>query len=286
MKNNPDEKFLIEELRKNTKAIFIPKKNKLTDNQWLGNILMLKKQILSENPKNFLQWNVIRKTMFIGNALFTIKEFLYLRINNWNKWKKTILESNYVPTEPYILYPGSSGNLIHQAYHIARFEKISGQRIEDFDSIFEFGGGYGSMCQLIHNLGFKGNYIIFDLPVFSTLQAFFLKMNGLDVNPSNMSKKAKILCKSNLNEVKKIIPKKGKKLFIATWSLSESPLPIRKKIYPLIDKVDSHLISYQAFFGKVDNRKYFADFRKKMKKKQWYNQEILQLKNNYYLFGF
>lgn len=285
-KRNPAEATLIAELRHRIKKLKIPKKNKLIHNKWLVGIIMLRKQILTQNPRNFLQWEVIRATMFIGNALFTIKEFIFLRRHNWNKWRKAISEKNYISTEPYLLYPKSSGNLIHQAYHLAKFEQICGETINDYDFIFEYGGGYGSMCQLVHNLGFKGRYVIFDFSVFSALQIFFLKINGFNPSSDILDKKAEILCLDNIKDVKKIIPRKGKKLFIATWSLSESPLTIRKKVYPLIKDMDTHIIGYQYNFGEIDNYQYFKNYQLKLNKLKWWNQEIKQLSNNYYLFGF
>ena len=39
----------------------------------------------------------------------------------------------------------------------------------------EFGGGYGALCLAVKSGGFTGQYVIFDLPVFS--QVFFLKKN-------------------------------------------------------------------------------------------------------------
>lgn len=276
-KNNPFETALINELREKVRKIPIPNNPDSIHHKWVRGVQEIKQAILSKNPKNFLQWDVIRICMFIGNALFILREYLYLRQNNWNKWKKAIVEKKCVYTEPFILYPKSSGNLIHQAYHIARFEKISEKEILDFDFIFEYGGGYGSMCQLIHNLGFKGKYIIYDFSILSALQNFFLKINGLEDN---------IFCLDNLNKVKKMAPKKGKKLFIATWSLSESPLQIRKKIYPLIKEFNAFLIAYQGQFGEVDNRKYFENYQKGLGKLKWWNQKIIQLKGNFYLFGF
>lgn len=286
LKRNPNENFFVAELKKKANKIIIGKNTQLAHDQWLENIINFKNHILTQDPKNFLQWNIIRKTMFIGNALFTIPEFFYIRLHNWNKWKKAIIEKNYVHTEPYLLYPKSSGNLIHQAYHVAKFEKISGREILDFDFIFEYGGGYGSMCQLVQNLGFKGKYIIFDLPILSALQNFFLKINRLKTSLYSFDKRAEIFCLDNINEVEKTIPKKGKKLFIATWSLSESPLEIRKKIYPIIQQMNAHLIGYQDYFGDVDNHQYFKDYRKRLSKLQWWNQAIIQLKGNFYLFGF
>ena len=133
------------------------------------------------------------------------------------------------------------------------------------------------MFLLIHNLGFKGKYLIYDFSILSALQNFFLKMNGIEKND---------LCLDKINKVKKMIPKKGKKLFIATWSLSESPLQIRKIIYSLIKNFDAFLIGYQGQFGEVDNRKYFEKYQTGLSKLKWQNQEIIQLKGNFYLFGF
>lgn len=277
MKNNPAEAALIDELKERVRKLPIPNNANFIHNQWLRNILEFKKCILSKDPKNFFQWSIVRKTMFIGNALFTLREWFYLRQNNWNKWKKAITEKNYVYTEPFILYPKSSGNLIHYAYHLAKFEDISGKKIKDFDFIFEYGGGYGGICQLVYNLGFKGKYIIFDLPILSALQTFYLKMNGIEKS---------VLCLDDINKIKKMVPKKGRKLFIATWSLSESPLEIRKKVYPIIQQMDAHLIGYQDYFGEIDNHKYFKDYQEKLDKFKWWNEEIAQLRRNFYLFGF
>lgn len=286
LRNNPRAGILIDELRQRISKITITQNKDLIHNKWLEGMIEIKKNILNKNPKNFLQWNVIRITMFIGNALFILREFFFLRQNNWNKWKKAIIEKRYVSTEPFLLYPKSSGNLIHQAYHLATFEKISGKEILDFDFIFEYGGGYGSMCQLIHNLGFKGKYILYDSSILSALQVFYLRINTLDASFNNLNRKSKIFCLDDINKIEKIIPGKGKGLFIATWSLSESPLEVRKKIYPITKLMDSHLIGYQGYFWNIDNHKFFKNIQKRFSKLKWWNQEIKHLKENFYLFGF
>ncbi len=285
VKINPKEDNLVAELRDRVSKVIILRKPSDLHNQWLGHIIHLKDEILKKNPKNFLQWDIIRKTMFIGNALFTLREFVYLKNNNWNKWKEVVKDANFFPSEPYILYPKSHGNLIHYAYHIAKFEQMSGKKIKDFDFIFEFGGGYGGMCQLIYNLGFNGKYIIFDFSILSALQAFYLKMNKLKATFNIRDKKAQIYCLDNTQDIKKILPKKGRKLFLATWSLSESPLELRKKIFPLTKDMDAFLIGYQEQFGGVDNTKYYKNYSKKLSNFQWWGEEIKQLKSNHYLFG-
>ena len=37
----------------------------------------------------------------------------------------------------------------------------------------EFGGGYGALCLAVWAGGFNGQYVIFDLPVFSQVFFFF-----------------------------------------------------------------------------------------------------------------
>ena len=65
--------------------------------------------------------------------------------------------------------------------HLALFEETTGSKIDTLELIFEFGGGYGSMCRLAHNLGFNQAYIIFDLQPFSALQNYYLSSLDLPV---------------------------------------------------------------------------------------------------------
>src|SRR3712207_7978939 len=43
----------------------------------------------------------------------------------------------------YPAWPESSGNLLHHAYHVCRFEEATGLRAEQLELVVEFGGGYG-----------------------------------------------------------------------------------------------------------------------------------------------
>ncbi len=284
IKNNPNESTLVRDLRKQVRGFSLPKETNLAHNQWAKNIIQLKKQILKKNPKNFLQWAVIRNTMFVGNALFTLREFSYLKKHNWKKWEKAIVDKNFVKSEPYILYPKTNGNIVHHAYHLSQFEQITGQKIKDFDYILEFGAGYGNMCLLAHNLGFKGKYFLFDFPVFSAIQTYFLKMNGLSASQNEKTENM-IYCLNNLRALQKIIPKKGRGLFIATWSLSESPVKIRRKMLPILSKISNHLIGYQKQFNEINNQTYFKKYREMFTKLKWKEWEIKQLKGHCYLFG-
>lgn len=239
-------------------------------NTWKNNVSKLEEYMQTKDMHNFLKWDVIKFTMFVGNSPYVAKELFFLLKNNWKKWKSAIKEVDFGKPTPFILYPYSSGNLIHNAYHLANFENITKQNIIDFDNIFEFGGGYGSMARLFSNLGYKGKYIIYDIPIFSKLQSEYLKNIGV--------KGVKHI--SNIEEIPVL---DGSVLFIATWSLSEAPLQLRDQI---IDKVkaNSYLVAYQKSFDDVNNQDYFQKVMNEHKLK-WYNLQIKHIPDNYYLIG-
>ena len=292
-KNNIREKNSIIQLKNEITNINTSDSSKNSDveNKWEKRNQNLSRLILHDNPRYFLKWDVIRSTMF---AAFYREEFLYLKNNsNWKKkWRKAIRESFIGFPERCVEYPISSGNLIHHAYHLAKFEEYSKIDLsEDIDLIFEFGGGYGSMCRLFHDLGFKGKYIMFDLPLFSAIQRYYLssieildnnnepKINNIDIN---IYSKKLILKK----ELLKIDPKKSNTLFIGTWSLSEVPLGLREDIIKMLAPFSNILIAYQDYYGEFDNINYFKSIQHKLNTNTiWTNFEIKHLPNNYYLFG-
>jgi hypothetical protein len=226
--------------------------------------------------------------MFVGNTPFTFREFGYLKSRNWNRWKTAITETNKIPREPFILYPQTSGNSVHHAYHLARFEDSVKRKIEDSSLILEFGGGYGNMCRIIHNLGFKGNYIIFDLQPFSALQTFYLKTNGISASLNNLKINSQVYCLSSLQKLSialKRFRSSRNKTFIATWSLSESSVSFRNKVLFSLKSFDLHLIAYQSSFNDIDNVGYFKNYQKKVGTHRWFQSKISMLPNNFYLFG-
>ena len=142
-------------------------------------------------------------------------------------WRNAIIEDSVGMPEPYRFNNRSSGNLVHHAYHLQQILGNYVDAITDFDMIIEFGGGYGSMCRLISNLGFTGEYIIFDLPEFSILQESYL--SSIRNKPSNLSLVTK------LDDLISFGKSCKKILLIATWSLSEAPLDVRKRFLELVN---------------------------------------------------
>ena len=265
------------------------------DAEWSRFMDRLYELVMNNDMRAFLRWDVIKQTMFVGSPFYVKKELNYLKRSDWeHRWSKAIIESEIGHPEPCIYYPKSSGSLIHQAYHLAQFEEKFEKKIEESNFIFEFGGGYGSMCRLFHNLAFNGQYIIFDLPLFSALQRYYLKALSLPVISVESFSSIKenqnsIVCLSSKKDLNKIVNpskyEKNKSLFIATWSLSEAPTELRDSISDTISHFDNILIAYSNEFSGVDNIKYFNKFRHNFKDMIWHDWEIEHLKGHHYIMG-
>jgi hypothetical protein len=286
---------LIEELRTSF-ASFTEKYNSDSEKRWTENNKRLKYLVLNDNPENFLQWDVVARTMVVGNADYIQTELDYiLNMPNIERWETAIIENNIGNPTIYPNYTNSSGNLIHHAYHCALFENITSGNLKNYDIIFEFGGGYGGMARLVHNLGFKGKYIIFDFPEFSALQKYFLKSLGIEIlkKVDLNSEKSGVILVSDIDELHNLISSidsNAKSMFIATWSISETPVAFRKKILPLLNNFEAFLIAYQGFFEGNNNEEYFSRWISEMNQYNWHQMKIEHIpsdyyKNNYYLFG-
>ena len=297
-----NDRRLIEELKRSIAAMVDDRSRKDTVGEaWLTNTDRLCQKILTSDPDDFLNWDMISRTMVVGNADFVRDELDFLKnLPDWKeRWENALEESPVGHPTYYDDFPSNSGNLIHQAYHLAQCEKTTGVDISRADFVFEFGGGYGSLCRLVHRLGFKGRYIIFDLPPFSALQIFFLKMNGISAISSNSSSaytgkvSSGVICVSEIEHLESILADHASTrndVFIATWSLSEAPVMLRQAILPLLRPFSSFLVAYQGCFGDIDNVSFFDQWVNTVKHIEWRRWKIEHLPNqlyrdNYYLMG-
>lgn len=286
---------LIDKLRDDFRR-FVPRQSKdnvYIEGEWEENMNCLRESILSKDPSNFLRWNVIRRTMSVGHAPYVRTELKYLkRRQDWNGLlKSAITESSTGKPIPFPLHPCSSGNLIHQAYHLSRFEEITRIGVDKVNFIFEFGGGYGAMCRLVHNLGFKGKYLIFDLPPFSSLQKFFLRSSKMPVHTIDTFMRADsgVVCISDIEELNIILDNQRDEtdsLFVATWSISEVPVSLRNMILPLISSFGAYLIAFQDRFGAVNKNEFFEKWKEHCEIDViWHDLGIEHILGNNYLFG-
>lgn len=237
----------------------------------------LQHQDLINNEKkygkdNLLEWPVLKKTMIANNQIWAEAELYELqKYTKHKRWQNVIDKAS-----DKVGNPQNNFNVIHLVHHIAKFELLSGVGVDDLDCIFEFGGGYGCMCKLIHYLGFNGEYIIYDLPTFVKIQEFYL---------NNFNIKVRLL--SHIDQPKlKTVKANGKSLFISTWALSEVPLHLREEVLEQLDEFDYFLLAYQPAMDGVDNMKFFKEFKESRKDLVWEQWEIKYIPENYYLIGY
>lgn len=247
--------------------------------------LILKKQLL-----NFLQVGFVQQMFFIHNRIFILFELLELfKDKKWSFWKKLISEDNIGNPVRFFIYPYSSGNKIHQIFHLKKFNDFSEINLREFDNVIEFGGGYGNMAKTFKKINPEINYIIFDTIEVNLLQYYYLRKSNINVTIDCFKKKQVNLI-NNLKILRKTINKikyRKKTLFIANWSLSEVPISFRNKINFLIKNIDYQIISYQDYFEKINNKKYFEKIMKNnlRKKRMSIIQNMRSKTNNYYLFS-
>lgn len=222
------------------------------------------KLILSGKIRYFLNFGFVQQMFFIHNRLFIFKEFLEIyRDKKFFFWKKILKEdmSGFPPR--YFLYPKSSGNRIHQTYHLYRFNEFYKKDLKKFDLVFEFGGGYGNMARTFKKINPNSVYIIFDTKLVNLIQWYYLSLLKIDASLSIKSK-SKIFLINDLNDLKELLKKYNPKnsLFIANLSLSEVPISFRKNILNYTKNFKCRLISFQKKFEKINNYKYFQNLKK------------------------
>jgi hypothetical protein len=142
-------------------------------NSWDRHRYELRKHIRTGDMHSFLRWSTITATMFVGNFSKTQAEMRDLLGAN-KDWARVVSENWVGNPEPMIAWPFTSGNMVHQAYHLSRMFS-DGSGVAKVKSVVEFGGGYGAMRYLFNRLGCSGRYTIYDLPEFSLLQQYYLE---------------------------------------------------------------------------------------------------------------
>lgn len=210
-------------------------------------------------------------------ALLIVEKELSKNNKNMNRIFNTLIEEEVGHKKTgYGLDPKNNKRFLYEYYHNKLGKVITsphvvinishiitamnyGIEITNYDLILEFGGGYGGMAKVCNGMGYNNTYYIYDLPQLKKLQEYHL--TEIDV-------KHKII--NELKELKNIMldNTSSKKLFIATWSLSEVGNELREQIIEIIKDFDSVFIIFQhnnPIKGQ-DNYEYFynsGSFQKK-----------------------
>lgn len=237
----------------------------------------IRKELLDCNLDAFLQCPQLQSTMAPENAPQFRYEFAALRKQpDWQRrWRPAIREVPVGKPVPYVHCEETSPNAIHQAYHLLQFELTTGKRISGLQFIFEFGGGYGCLCRIARRLGFRGQYIIYDLPVLSLLQWYYLGTVGI-VGTDLVTDIPSL--KVSLEQVP------NESLFVAIWSLCEVDLSLRWQIEYLVREFQMFLFAYHDKMLDINNIAYFDEFTWNCSR-DWTKWRIRHLRAHYYLIG-
>ena len=184
---------------------------------------------------------------------------------------------------PY--YVLSSPLLIQHGYHMVRLLEATDFDLARARLVVEFGAGYGGFFRLLRNLGYRDRYVICDLPVMRALQRFYLR-NLFPAEPDsgpphNLNWVSGNAAAALAQETAAHSPS----LFVATWSLSETPLALRDEIAAALGGFSYILCAYQRAFGGCDNVSYFKALEARMPQFTWHHAECQVYPNNFYLIG-
>ena len=275
-------------IKKNLKNKKIDKKNlKKTHNIFNKKMFFL---LQDNNMSNFLREGFIQKMFFLHNRFFVYSELKELKKDNkWSLYKKLINEVSIGNPIRYFLYPKSSGNRINHVYHLSILLGEFNLNLKKIKKVFEFGGGYGCMARIFSRINPGIKYTCFDTQYVNLLQYYYLKHCNLDVGFSSTNN---FKLSSSIKEIKKF-SYNSKYLFIANWSLSETPIQFRSNFNSLIKNSEIILISFQEKFENINNLKYFnklklelsKSFNIKIIKNKFYTGNILNKQKHYFFVG-
>lgn len=237
---------------------------------WESRQADIRVHILDHDPGEFIKWPSINGTMFVGDCDHVEDELMILQMNGWRRWEKVMKVEGFGAPESELM-EGTSGNIIHQAHHLHVWENLSGKKVEDLDCIVEIGGGYGTLARVVSELGFIGQYIIYDLPEMTALQEYYL---------GDIPGDFRLI--SDINEL--IDLQVGADLLVGIYSLSEMDIESRWNILENIP-AESYCFVYQKIFEGMDNVGFFADVVLNRQDFDWQNQKVVRFPNSKYLVG-
>jgi hypothetical protein len=257
---------------------------------WERMLKDLRQQLAAGDPAEFLHWPVVEQTMVIRRHRRVAGALAHLRARqDWRRrWRPAVREATLGQPRPLPRCPWSSANAVFQAYHACRFEEVTARALASLPLIVEFGGGYGRFCQLVHDLGFRGTYVIFDLPEVAVLQRFYLHHVGIPVSEAG-SPTPGVVTVANVSALKTLLRARpqDEAAFVAIGSLSETPLALRETLLGEVASFDAFLIFYSAQHDALDNRAYFTRWRTALPGHAWRDVETPHFgKSSAYLFGY
>jgi hypothetical protein len=240
----------------------------MTENPYWSNI---KTKFLAENDfSNFKNWEVVRYVPIYAEYQFEehygpqVIEMILSQGKDIEIWKRVLEEpfdghniDSYNRIVKHVSGIKTSPWALKSAHHILTYLTNSGKELSDYDQIVEFGPGIGETARVICDLGFSGNYYLYDLPEVYRISGYYNRNN------KNVS---------TVDHYSKIDASK-KTLFISTWAISEVPFDLRYRVFSHFESAD-YLLIYQNTVFEYNNEEYFKKFFPNIVKKPYLEIEI------------
>ena len=253
----------------------LTQKNMISSKAW---VLMTKElQYYLENEDlNLFRINRIRPHVFIWpeDSIQNKHQLNFFSKNKNSIFYRTIISSNDYGPLCINLYNNVQLDRVAQVWSIYLLsEHLKLDLNNDNEIIFEFGGGTGQMADVLKTLGFKGKHIVYDLPLMTILQRYFVNERNIDTKYLLDNEDIKLIDGANYlpcnqNDTEKKIVNFDNINFIATYSLTETDLETHNKFAEYITKFKRILIIYCpepiAGFDNIDNEKYIHQLFKKI----------------------
>lgn len=244
-----------------------------SDNIWCRHRREFRNHVENGDVDEFLRWSTSALTIFVGSNPFVKHQYNeLLNRPDWDYYHKALTIDQSVGNPSYFV-SNITGNFINQCYHLSKIEDATGKRIAEFDTIVEFGGGYGALRLISHALGFTGDYYIYDLPELSLLQEYYLAQYGcptvLEWVDDNDSFPA---------------PPMGTDLLVGLYSLSEVNRQLRETFISATRASNIVLASQNVFEG-VDMIDELSGMAERLNENRWWFRENKYIPKHFYVIG-
>ena len=250
---------------------------KYASKTWQSFLERFQQCLTTDNAQDFLQWSVVKNTMFSENQLLALSEIhemakdpLFIR-----DWLPALAESPVGNPDLFASFPITSTNRIHKTHHLWSFAELTGVELNTYGQFVEIGAGYGLLPVISRNLGLTAPWILIDFELIGVLQKWYLEQNQVS--------RTKFVSPARLSESSHFNPE-AKTLLVSTWAISEVPLDLRRR-YLQISKGWDYLFAYQAEFDDVDNEYWFKEIQESDPDRYFYSRDIPNLPGHKYLFG-
>ena len=220
-------------------------------NSWIAYRKQFQLVVEYYEPEYLLKAPIICRTMYVKKAPkhYIMNNQISLHIRQIAKAWSYCFKENQNNLENWI---STFGRFLEKA------EEYDPKFIDKMNSsmLIEFGPGLGAAA-ILYSKHFKTKIVLFDLPeVISLRKIIFesLSKNGfIDDNSYEQC-----------SDIDNLLSKKASTNFISTWAFTETPIELRKKIFPLLQRCKVILIVSNNYYEGVDNFSYLQELSKKL----------------------